>query len=216
MSVKSKLKKIARNLDMYSPYPIFYPFLMSSCEKITFDAAIKESSQYVEFGLGGSTLRAIQKSNAEIYVVESSCEWLAQMRKYFIFRYFENKRLHVFLVNIGQTGDLGYPKPHNDKNSFEAYSSAIFESIDRKKIDLALVDGRFRVACTLQIILSCHENKNIKIMIHDFWNREHYHIVLKYLDVVEKADTLGVFVIKDDINIVSVKEDFETYKFNPK
>lgn len=215
MSIRSRLKNIVRKLDMNSPYPIFYPFIMSSDEKNIFDAAIKESRHYIEFGLGGSTLRAIQKSNAEIYAVESSSEWLAQMRKYFIFRYFENKRLHIFPVNIGPTGDWGYPEPDNDTNVFEDYSSKIFELIDRKSIDLALVDGRFRVACTLQIILSCYENKNIKIIIHDFWHREQYHMVLKYLDVVEKADTLGVFTIKNDIDIESVKNDFEAYKLNP-
>jgi len=215
MPIRSKLKNIVRKLDMRSPYPIFYPFIMSSDEKNIFDAAVKKSRHYIEFGLGGSTLRAIQKSNAKIYAVESSSEWLAQMRRYFIFRYFENKRLHIFSVNIGPTKDWGYPEQDNDKNLFEAYPSKIFESIDRKIIDLALVDGRFRVACTLKIILACYENKNIKIIIHDFWNREQYHMVLKYLSVVERADTLGVFEIKNDIDIESVKNDFEAYKFNP-
>lgn len=215
MSIRSELKKIVRKLDMHSPYPIFYPFIMTSDEKNIFDTAIKKSRHYIEFGLGGSTLRAIQKSNTEIYAVESSPEWLAQMRNYFIFRYFENKRLHIFSVDIGPTGSWGYPEPDNDKNLFDAYSSKVFESIDGNIVDLALIDGRFRVACTLKVILACYENKNIKIIIHDFWNREQYHIVLKYLNVVEKADTLGVFEIKNDIDVDSVKNDFEAYKFNP-
>lgn len=138
-----------------------------------------------------------------------------QMRKYVILRYFENKRLYIFPVNIGPTREWGYPELNNDKNLFEAYSSSIFESIDRKSIDLALVDGRFRVACTLKIILSCHENKHLKILIHDFWNREHYHVVLKYLDVVKKADTIGLFTINNDVDIKSVQNDYEVYKLNP-
>lgn len=215
MSLKKKVKNIVRNLDKISPYPLFYPFIMSRDEKIVFDDAIKESLHYLEFGLGGSTLRAIQKSKAKIYAVESSPDWLNQMRKYLVLRYYENKRLYVFSVNIGPTRDWGYPESDNDQNLFEAYSSSIFDSIDRKAIDLALVDGRFRVACTLKIILSCHENKNIKILIHDFWNREQYHILLKYLDVVKKADTIGLFTIKDDVDIESVKNEFEIYKLNP-
>jgi len=215
MTIKAKVKDIIRRLDRLSPYPLFYPFVMSQEEKIVFDGAINESRHYLEFGLGGSSLRAIQKSKANIYTVESSPEWINHMRKYVILRYMENKRLHIFPVDIGPTRDWGYPKPDNDQNLFEAYSSAIFESINRKSIDLVLVDGRFRVACTLKTIMLCRDNKNLKILIHDFWNREHYHILLKYLDVVKRVDTIGLFAIKNYIDIESVKKDYETYKFNP-
>lgn len=215
MSLKAKVKSIIRNLDKLSPYPFFYPFIMSHDEKVIFDDAIKESHHYLEFGLGGSTLRAIQKSKAKIYSVESSPEWTSEMRKYFVLRYFENKRLYVFPVNIGPTRVWGHPESDNNQNLFEAYSSSIFGSIDRKAIDLALVDGRFRVACTLKIILSCHENKNLKILIHDFWNRKQYHVVLKYLDIVKKADTIGLFTIKNNVDIESAKKEFVAYKLNP-
>ena len=215
MTFKSKVKYLIHRLSKFSPYPIFYPFIMSKDEIIIFDEAIKKSRHYLEFGLGGSSLRALQKSKAKIYTVESSSDWINHMRQYFIFRYFENKRMYIFPVNIGPTGYWGYPESDDYQNLFEEYSSRIFESIDRKSIDLALVDGRFRVACTLKIILSCHENSNLKILIHDFWNREQYHIVLKYLDTVNKADTIGVFTIKNNIDIESVEKDYEAYKLNP-
>ena len=215
MQLKALVKLIIRNLDQLSPYPLFYPFIMSSDEKVFYEEAIKESYHYLEFGLGGSTLRAIQKSKSTIYAVESSPEWINQMRKYLVLRYYENKRLFLFPVNIGPTRDWGYPETNNDQNLFEAYSSSIFDLIDIKLIDLALVDGRFRVGCTLKIIELCHANKNIKILIHDFWNREQYHILLKYLDVVKKTDTMGLFTIKKDIDIESVKIDYEAYKLNP-
>jgi hypothetical protein len=123
--------------------------------------------------------------------------------------------LQLFPVDIGPTKKWGYPKSNNDQNLFAAYSSKIFESIDSRSIDLALVDGRFRVACTLKVIMSCYENNNLKILIHDFWNRENYHILLKYLDTVNKADTLGLFTIKNNINMRSVEIDYEEYKLNP-
>lgn len=215
MTLKAKVKNIIRRLDKLSPYPLLYPFVMSHDEKIVFDKAISKSHHYLEFGLGGSSLRVLQKSKAKIYTVESSPEWIIQMRKYALLRCFENKRLYIFPVNIGPTRDWGYPESDNDQDLFEAYSSSIFEAIDRKSIDLALVDGRFRVACTLKIILSCYENKQLKILIHDFWNRQQYHIVLKYLDVVKKADTIGLFTIKNNVDIESVQNDYESYKLNP-
>lgn len=213
--MKERLKNIIRCIDRTSPYPLFYPFVMSRDEKSFFDETVRNSSHYLEFGLGGSTLRAIQKSKAKIYTVESSSEWINQMRKYLILRYAEHKRLHIFPVDIGPTRDWGYPEPDNDKNLFEAYSSSIFESIDPENIDLALVDGRFRVACTLKIILSCHGNKQLRILIHDFWNRPQYHVVLRYLDVVERVDSMGKFMIKNDVDIRSIQNDYEAYKFNP-
>lgn len=187
---------------------------MSKPEKAIFDKAINDSHHYLEFGLGGSTLRAIQKSKAIIYTVESSPEWLKYMRQYVIIGYSENKRLNIFPVNIGPTLDWGYPAPENSQELFEAYSSSVFESVDKKLIDLVLVDGRFRVACTLKSIIECYENNNLKILIHDFWHREQYHIVLRYLDTVSKADTIGLFSIKKNIDIESVKKDYESYKLN--
>jgi hypothetical protein len=188
---------------------------MSNNEKVLFDRSIKTSRNYLEFGIGGSTIRAIQKSNANIYTVESSPEWIAYWRKYFIIRYFENKRLFIFPVDIGPTCKLGYPESDDFKHPFHSYSSSIFESIDANELDMALVDGRFRVACILKIILECHNNSNLKILIHDFWNRKNYHVALKYLDVVDKVDTIGLFSIKNNVNLISVEADYEAYKDIP-
>jgi hypothetical protein len=204
-----------RNVDRFSPYPLFYPFIMSKQEKVVFDDVISRSSHYLEFGLGGSSLRAIQRSKAQIYTVESSAEWVDKMNKYLLLRYMENKRIFIHIVNIGPTTDWGYPKSDNDKQLFQAYSSRIFESINIKLIDLVFIDGRFRVACILKTILSCYQNDGLKILIHDFWNREYYHIVLKYLQVVKQVDTIGLFTIKNNIDLKSVQKDYETYKFNP-
>lgn len=215
MALEEKVKNIINRLDKLSPYPRLYPFIMSDDEKKAFDEVIRKSGHYLEFGLGGSSLRAIRKSKAKIYTVESSPEWIDQMRKYLVLSYAERKRLVIHSVNIGPTGEWGYPKSGNDERLFEGYSSSVFDRIDSKSIDLALVDGRFRVACTMKIIMSCHGNKNLKILIHDFWNRKQYHTVLKYLDVVKRVDTLGIFTIKDNVDIESVQNEFERYKLNP-
>ena len=110
MKLKSLVKRILIRFDPYSPYPLFYPFRMSVSEKAIFDEAIKGSTHYLEFGLGGSTIRAIQKSKAMIYSVESSLEWISYMRTYILFRFNENRRLHLFPVNIGPVGEWGNPE----------------------------------------------------------------------------------------------------------
>ncbi len=215
MTFKTKAKKAIRKLDQFSPYPLLYPFIMSKAEIAIFDDAIKESRHYIEFGLGGSSLRAIQKSKANIFTVESNREWINYMQQYLVIRRHQHKRLHIFHSDLGPTRDWGYPVTDKNQHLFEAYSSNIFKQIDSKAIDTALVDGRFRVACTLKIIMECHMNQDVKILIHDFWNREQYHVVLKYLDTVNRADTIGLFSVKDHIDIESVKIDYNAYKHNP-
>jgi hypothetical protein len=215
MTFRQMAKRTIKQLDRFSPYPLFYPFAMSKNEIAAFDKAIKRSKIYLEFGLGGSSLRAIQKSKAKIYSVESSPQWIACMREYLIVRYCENRRLIISPVAIGPTTEWGYPESGKHRDSFPAYSSDIFKAIDPNTIDTALVDGRFRVACTLRMILECHARGDLRILIHDFWDREEYHVVLKYLDTIDKVDTMGVFAMKPNVDLESVERDYEMYKFDP-
>lgn len=215
MKPKAAARRILLKLDQHSPHPIFYPFIMSSGEKAIFDEAIRGASHYLEFGMGGSTLRAIQKSKAIIYTVESSPEWVAHMRGYVSIRRSEKTRLRIFPVEIGPVGNWGYPASDDFKDKFESYSSNVFRLIDPGLVDLALVDGRFRVACALKLIMECHENTRIRIMVHDFWERSHYHSLLKYLDVVKRTDSLALFSIKKDVDLNLVKNDYDEYKFTP-
>lgn len=215
VKLKATAKTLLRKLDRFSPYPLFCPCFMSDKEKALFYKALKESRHYLEFGSGGSTVRAIQNSKVMIYTVDSSPECISSLRKYFLVRFFEKKRLHIYPVNIGPVYGWGFPESKNFEKFFENYSAGIFQAIDSRLIDVALVDGRFRVACTLKTVLHCHDNSNMKILIHDFWNRPHYHIVLKYLHTVNRADTLGVFSVKKNIDLKSVEHDYAAFKLIP-
>lgn len=212
MNTGSTVKKILSKLDRYSPHPVFYRFIISKDEKSIFDNAIKKSRCYLEYGMGGSTLRALTKSDAVIYTVESDSAWIEHMRKYIKVRRAENDRMHIISIYIGPTRKWGYPDSDKFIDTFEAYSSEVFRYVDGKQIDLAFIDGRFRVACALKVIMECYRNSNTQIMIHDFWNRPQYHVLLHYLDVIERADTLGLFSIKNNVDLNSVADDYAHYK----
>ena len=64
--------------------------------------------------------------------------------------------------------------------------------------DVALVDGRFRMACALELIRSAYVDcEHSKVLIHDFWNRPYYHaIVMKWYTAIDRVDTLAVFTCK--------------------
>jgi hypothetical protein len=85
----------------------------------------------------------------------------------------------------------------------------------RDPVDTVLVDGRFRVACTLRTILECHQNTNLRILIHDFSGRENYQVLRKYLHEVARVESLAVFTVKEDLDISSVMSDYEQYKYDP-
>lgn len=212
--VKAK-NEIKDSLDKYSQHPIYYPWVMSKNEKSLFDKFISSSRYYLEFGSGGSTIRALQKSTAIIYSVDSNQEWIDSMEEYLVVRLHMKCRLTFFLIDIGNTKEWGTPVDDTSKHLFPKYSADVFELVDYKKIDTVFVDGRFRVACVLQTVLNVYTPhiNNVVILIHDFWNREGYHVVLKYLEVVDKADTLGVFKVKNNLDIDEVKNDYNKYKF---
>lgn len=214
-NVKKKLRPFIMALDRYSPYPLFYTFIMTRQERELFDTYVKNAEHYLEFGSGGSTIRVLQKSNATIYSVESSLDWVKEMSRYVLVNYWNKKRLFFHHVNIGKTEMWGFPASEDTKNLFPRYSSAIFDEIAPKKLDVVLVDGRFRVACVLRTILYLFPDENTTILVHDIWNRKEYHIILDYMTVINRADTLGVFKIKKDIDLNLVRRDYELYKFIP-
>ena len=214
MGLKKFIKSKLVQYDNCSPWPKHYSFRMTKQERQLFDTTVKHAKVYLEFGMGGSTFRALQVSDAKVYSVDSSREWLGKMRRYWLIRYKEMlKRLFLFYVDIGPVGKWGFPMSA-EKESFSNYSAAIFQSIRKEAVDTVLIDGRFRVACTLKTILECHSNACLQILIHDFWIRPEYHIVLKYLDTVDQADTLGVFKLKKEIDLKAVQKDYDAYRFD--
>lgn len=120
-------------------------------------------------------------------------------------------KCQVAVVDIDPTGDWGYPLTQQT-DKFSAYSQAILKH--EQPFDLILIDGRFRVACTMaaiQHIAKQNAYEKSVIFIHDFWNRPHYHAVLEFLEVIEQVESAGVFKVKKDILLEKVAEIWLEY-----
>lgn len=183
---------------------------MSEDEARLFEDFIKQSTRYFEFGSGGSTKLAV-RNNIEVFGVESDKRWVDTLKS-------ETGELcKVDFVDIGPTKEWGYPVDNQNRAKFPDYSEAILHH--DQPFDLILVDGRFRVACTLNTIKHTLKHKHAAdttyIFIHDFWNRPDYHIVLNYLDVVKQIDSAGVFTIKKGLDMDSLNQLIDKYKFIP-
>lgn len=183
---------------------------MSEKEIQLFERYLKQAKSYFEFGSGGSTKLAA-KNDVEIFGVESDKQWVETLKKEV------GPLCKVEYVDIGPTQAWGYPVNNTYREKYPDYSEAILQY--DSAFDFILVDGRFRIACTLNAIKhTLEKQKNIAdtlIFIHDFWNRPNYHAVLMFLDIEEKVDSAGVFKLKNHIDIALLNKMLEEYKYIP-
>ncbi|POZ52805.1 hypothetical protein [Methylovulum psychrotolerans] len=188
---------------------------MTAAELNVLHSHIDSASNFLEFGAGASTLYAASvPSIRQIDSVESSAEFVDENLKPnpVISEALSAGRLLFHIIDIGKTFYWGYPASFCKKHVWPDYSFRIFRQ--KSEHDLVLIDGRFRVACTLNTILNTPEH--CKILIHDFWNRPHYHVVLSFLETQAEVDTLGVFTKRPGIDQRQVKSLIDKYKYLPR
>ena len=176
---------------------------------------IGQSKSYLEFGSGESTKYAVSvPSLMTINSVESSSEYLQKhiMQEPEIQKAMKQGRLALHTYDFGEMGKWGHLKSEKKKHMWPNFALAVFSKPQYP--DLVLIDGRFRVASTLSTILNTPEDT--KIMIHDFWNRPRYHILLHFLEVEIRVDTLGVFVKKKPLKIKKMQSLLRKYQYLPK
>jgi len=185
------------------------PF-MSPSERSLFKEGLKKSKHYFEFGSGGSTVWAV-KEGLTVKGVESDANWVDALKDNL------GGKCEVEVVDIGPTKEWGFPVSSQAADRFPEYSKAI--SAHTSVFDFILIDGRFRVACTMSAILHTLDHADdadqVRIFIHDFWNRPHYHVVLQFLEVLEKVDTAGLFKLSQGVNRADVLSVWEQYAKNP-
>jgi hypothetical protein len=187
---------------------------MTDAEFTLFSAAIAGKTGAVEYGAGGSTLCLANAGVRTIFSVESDPAWIRTVADHEQLRpLVASGALTVHHADIGPTTNWGHPSDRSRIAEWPSYWQAPWRILDAAAVDLVLVDGRFRVASALSSIL--HGNQDMTIAFHDFWNRPHYHVVLKYLNCACRADTLGIFFIRSAIDSRNVAADLVRYAFEP-
>lgn len=127
-----------------------------------------------EWGTGGSTC-ALSELGKRVCTVDSSQAWIDKVKLH------ANTSLVTFQhVDLGPVKDWGYPV--SDTVSGEPYVKAF------QPKEAVLIDGRFRVACGLYVLLHCPSE--CTVFVHDFASRPHYHDLLKFYDIKKQVDSL--------------------------
>ena len=164
---------------------------------------LDKSTIYFEYGSGGSTYQANLRPNIQkIYTVESDKTWMNKLNSSI-----NNTKITYIYNEMGtKPNTWGYPSKSCDKLNLINYSHHIrnLSVEERSKINLVMVDGRFRVACCLKcfnvITDGCY------IAFDDLLNRKKYHIVLKYYDIIEKTEDKRMVILRKKKN-VSIPDD---------
>ena len=199
---------------------------MTNNEIILLEKYYRNSKNYFEFGSGGSTVYAIKNNIENIESVETDNDWVNRIKKDpLVSNKLKEKKLkiHMFPLNFEWTKAVSWKPNYKkylktcDKSNWNNYSK-IIRKCDLK-LDLVLVDGRFRVASCLETIKKV--DNNCFILIHDYRQQKSatsirgYEFVEKYLDIIEFKDNLYVFKKKQNINFMELEMDLEKYNTIP-
>ena len=119
----------------------------------------------------------------------------------------------VTKVELKETGRIEASTAQKD---VEAAMSIYVNSIDKLSVttlDMALVDGRFRIQCALKL-LPYLTNDSV-LVLHDFWIRKPYHKVLEYYNVIGYARSVVALRKKGDLSEEQEKNVYQNYmKYN--
>ncbi len=184
---------------------------MSDSELRLFESFLNCSDRYLEFGSGGSTYFAAHRVKSAIVTIDSSKEWLDTVAQKCAADQTPVQPKLTY-VDIGATGDWGTPTDKTARDRWPHYHQEISKS--GFDADLYLVDGGFRVAGFMQIIL--HSRADTLIAFHDFRSRDHYHVVRAVAREISVAADLSVFQplpINDKIE--TAQNILKANEFNP-
>jgi hypothetical protein len=175
-------------------------------------AALKPTN-YIEWGSGKST-SWYPLFASHTHVIENYPPWCRKVQGFpVVQQMIAKKRLTFHCLQPTrvdgspvQLGTVGYPKTKIDMQALEPYIHHV-SLLGVAQFDVALVDGRFRVAAALRLLE--YFGPESVLIVHDFWLRavpgatrrayRHgprvpgYNILLKYYFCIGRTRSVGVF-----------------------
>lgn len=178
--------------------------------------------QYLEWGAGGSTQLAPYIVSGKAYSIEHVPEWCYHLRSEneLVRTAVELGKLEIVCVNHPvKLGDWGYPSTNTSLAEIKDLNHRYVDAVDgihtSGVFDFVLIDGRFRVACALSLLMKGLVNRESKVMIHDFHRRPHYVVVLQFYDIVEHSSdesTAIVLTPKATIDENRLRREYHYYE----
>ena len=177
-----------RSIKWPLPKKIRFKPIMTSKELIAFCYFMKPGNIYFEFGAGGSTNIA-SYYKIKTYSVESDIRWHDKLKS-------NNIKVNYITIDL-KVKSSGYPGKETNINDWKRYIQAYKTEY---MANIILIDGRFRVACALDIFTKI-KNDTI-ILIHDYTDRINYHIIENYYIKLKTWGRLAAFIKRNDIKYI--------------
>jgi hypothetical protein len=189
---------------------------MLSSERILLTSYLKKSKIYLEYGPGGSAELACHIKNLEkIIIVDSRSQALTNRVVLGSDCLKENsQKVLPIYVDIGRTREYGNPTRKHEQLSkpWSAYPSIITSLPGEILPDFILINGRFRVACALKILLTYHKSHpDLVFAMHDFFVRKNYHAVLQFANIIDCIDELVILKGKTTMDYIKLTEEYDVY-----
>jgi hypothetical protein len=155
-----------------------------------------DSTCYLEYGTGGTTLLAARQQVPKIIAVESDQNWMFALRHRLAAQGLADA-VTMLHVDVGPTGDWGFPIDDSGWRNYHRY--ALWPWVDLGQSvtpDLVLIDGRFRPACLLATAI--HAPAGTRVLFDDYYDRPYYFFVERALKPVARHDRMAEFVVPED------------------
>jgi hypothetical protein len=211
------------------------PF-MSRAETTLLRAFADGKPQLVEYGCGGSTVLCIGLAR-RVISVDGDQTWVERLSAHpAIAEALRAGNLRLLHVDIGPVGKWSRPLDRSAAVRWPAYWGAPWRLLQaegrlpprpgplRRLLGLAgtpagsecvvLVDGRFRVACTLEAARWIGPADIV--LVHDFWPRKPYHVILEYFVPIARAGTLVALSLRQGIPRRAIERTLGRYATDPR
>jgi len=148
---------------------------------------------YFEYGAGASTLLACEAGVQRVVSVETSighCERV--LTRMGLSKYVQSSRLSLRHVEIGDTQEWGFARVEPSPAQIDEY---LRQPGDNWPFELALIDGRYRVATAAAVYLAWAANgsaADFKLHFAGFYSRDDYRPIDDLFDIVDVAGQTAV------------------------
>ena len=192
---------------------------MTREEFALFEKLSATTNTVIEYGSGGSTIFFL-RNRKKVFSVDSNPDFHRLMMAIPFVSRAIGTRLNLDFVDVGPTDTWGTPLSTDRAAEWPSYVSQPWSRVEHAgaRVDMVLVDGRFRVACCLYSVRKLLEEQwpDTLIVMHDFWDRPEYHVVLPFVQEQGRAGTLAAFHPKPDADLSALERLFEEYSSIPR
>jgi hypothetical protein len=210
---------------------------MSRAEVALLRAFEDGKAQVVEYGCGGSTVLSIRLAQ-RVISVEADQVWIERTSAHpAIAEALGSGKLRLLHADIGPIGTWSRPLDPSTAPQWPEYWEAPWRLLRAERrlprrlggirrllrspepaaggeAWVVLVDGRFRVACALHAALWIGPGD--VVLIHDFWPRKPYHVILKYFVPIARAETMVALSLRPEIPRRTIARALARYATDPR